>query len=150
MATRQSTAVSASATATTTWVVNKPNQLTKRGVKNADRAVPTMPIPKTPVAKPRRDASYQWLANGIPTAKMVPAIPRKKPNTSSIGYEPAEPAAPTASTGTIDASEIAMNIARPPKRSVSEPTTMRPREPTRIGVATSIEACVLLSERPPA
>ncbi len=79
------TAVTASATAMMTWVGNRPNQRTKRGVKKADSAVPTMPIPNTPVAKPRRPGSYQLLANGMPTAKIVPAIPRKNPHTSSIG-----------------------------------------------------------------
>ena len=83
--TMHSTAVTASATATMTWVVNSPNQRTNRGVKKADSAVPTMPMPNTPVAKPRRGASYQLFANGIPTAKIVPAMPRKKPNTSSSG-----------------------------------------------------------------
>ena len=68
-----------------TWVVNRPNQRTNRGVKNADSAVPTIPMPNTPVAKPRREASYQLFANGMPTAKTVPAIPRKKPHTSNNG-----------------------------------------------------------------
>ena len=68
-----------------TWVVNRPNQRTNRGVKNADSAVPTIPMPKTPVAKPRREASYQLFANGMPTAKTVPAMPRKKPHTSNNG-----------------------------------------------------------------
>ena len=45
-------------------------------VKNADNAVPTMPMPNTPLAKPRRDGSYQALENGTPTAKIVPATPR--------------------------------------------------------------------------
>ena len=83
--TMHSTAVRASATATMTWVAKKPNHRTNRGVKKAESAVPTMPIPKTPVAKPRRAGSYQLFANGIPTAKIVPATPRKNPNTSSSG-----------------------------------------------------------------
>ena len=44
-----------------------------------------MPAPNTPVAKPRRDFSYHALTNGIPTANVVPPMPRKKPNTSSSG-----------------------------------------------------------------
>jgi hypothetical protein len=43
-----------------------------------------------------------------------------------------------------------MNMARPPNRSVSEPTTIRPSDPTRIGVATSIDALVLLNFMSPA
>ena len=62
-----------------------PNHATNRGVKNADSAVPPMPAPNTPVAKPRRDFSYQAFTNGIPTANAVPAMPRKNPNTSSRG-----------------------------------------------------------------
>ena len=68
-----------------TCVVNSPNQCTNRGVKNADNAVPPMPTPKTPVANPRRAGGYQAFANGMPIAKVVPAIPRKNPNTSSSG-----------------------------------------------------------------
>ena len=83
MAATHTSAVTARAIATTTWVDIIPNQSTNRGVKKADNAVPTMPIPNTPVAKPRREASYQLFANGIPTAKTVPAMPRKKPKTSS-------------------------------------------------------------------
>ena len=39
----------------------------------------------------------------------------------------------------------AMSMTRPPKRSVSGPLTSRPNDPTRIGVATSSDAWVLLS-----
>jgi hypothetical protein len=103
-------------------------------VKNADNAAPIMPIPKTPVAKPLRAAPNQLLANGMPTAKTVPATPRRKPNASSSGYERAAPAAPTASTDTIDARHTAMNMVRPPNRSANGPTMIRPSDPTRIGV----------------
>lgn len=54
-------------------------------MKNADKAVPTMPMPNTPVANPRRAGGYHALTNEIPTAKTVPAIPRKNPNTNSNG-----------------------------------------------------------------
>ncbi|CFA94444.1 Uncharacterised protein [Mycobacterium tuberculosis] len=77
------TAVDASAAATMAWVVNRPNHRTNRGVKNAESAVPTMPIPNTPVEKPRRAGWYQLLANGMPTAKIVPATPRKSPKNTS-------------------------------------------------------------------
>ena len=60
-----------------------PNHVTKRGVKHADNAVPPIPTPNTPVAKPRRNGSYQAFTNGMPTANVVPPMPRKKPNTSS-------------------------------------------------------------------
>ena len=43
-----------------------------------------------------------------------------------------------------------MNMVRPPNRSVSDPMTIRPIEPTRIGVATSSDASVLLNDRSPA
>ena len=67
-----------------TWVVTYPNHWTKRGVKNADSAVPPIPAPKIPVAKPLRDLSYQAFTNGMPTANEVPAIPRKKPAITRI------------------------------------------------------------------
>lgn len=86
----------------------------------------------------------------MPTANMVPAMPRKNPQTRRSGYDLASPAAPTASTGRIEASVTARNIVRPPNLSVSEPTAIRPTDPTSIGVATSIEACVLLSLMSPA
>ena len=57
-------------------VWKKPIDRASRGVKNADTAVPIMPMPKTPLAKPRRAGSYQALENGMPTAKIVPATPR--------------------------------------------------------------------------
>ena len=66
-------------------VAIRPNHRTNRGVKNADNAVPTMPAPNTPVAKPRRAGSYQLFENGMPTAKIVPATPRKNPNAISSG-----------------------------------------------------------------
>src|SRR3954452_24507490 len=40
-------------------------------------------------------------------------------------------------TGTIVAAEISGNITRPPYRSVSAPTMIRPSDPTRTGTATS-------------
>ena len=49
-----------------------------RGVTKAETAVPTMPAPNTPVAKPLRWASYQAEQNGMPIAKTVPAMPDDK------------------------------------------------------------------------
>ena len=83
-------------------------------MKYADSAVPPMPAPNTPVAKPRRGASYQAFTNGMPVAKLVPAMPRKNPNTISSGYDPMAPAHPTSSTGTMVTSERTVNISRPP------------------------------------
>ena len=42
-------------------------------------AVPPMPAPKMPIASPRRSGGNHALTNGTPTAKTVPAMPRKKP-----------------------------------------------------------------------
>ena len=68
-----------------TWVVPRPTASASRGVKNADSAVPTMPMPNTPVAKPRRFGGYQPSTNGTPMANVVPPRPRKNPPTSSAG-----------------------------------------------------------------
>ena len=76
--------------------------------------MPPIPAPKTPVAKPRRAGSNQALTNGMPTAKVVPATPRKKPNTSSSGYDLSDPANATSSTGIADARVSTVNISRPP------------------------------------
>src|SRR6266536_449487 len=102
-------------------------------------AVPPMPAPNTPTARPRRCGGNQALTNGTPTAKAVPATPRKKPPTSSAARLE-WPANPTNSTGTIVTNDTIGNITRPPNRSVSAPTGMRPSEPTTTGTAT-INAC---------
>jgi hypothetical protein len=87
---------------------------TSRGVKKADKAVPPIPAPKTPVAKPRRAGSNHAFTNGMPTANVVPATPRKKPKTSSNAYDCSDPAKATSSTGTADAIVSTVNIIRPP------------------------------------
>src|SRR5690606_5017205 len=81
----ESAATATRAAATRAVVGPEPNHTTMRGVKNDESAVPPMPAPKTPVAKPRRGLSYHAFTNGMPTANVVPAMPRKNPNTSSIG-----------------------------------------------------------------
>jgi hypothetical protein len=48
-------------------------------------AVPPMPMPKTPMAKPLRAGGYQAETSGTPTANVVPPRPRKKPVTISAG-----------------------------------------------------------------
>ncbi len=112
-----------------------------RGVKNAETAVPIMPMPNTPVANPRRFASYHALENGTPTAKIVPATPRTKPATISSGKLFRTPARATSSTGGTEASSTKVNILRPPKRSVSAPTGTRPSAPTSTGMASMSEIC---------
>ncbi len=111
-------------------------------MKNADSAVPPIPAPKMPVAKPRRLGWYQLFTNGMPAAKLVPAIPRKKPITTMNGKLFICPATATRSTNGAESRSSPVNITRPPKRGVSTPTTMRPSEPTRIGTAISTDFCV--------
>ncbi len=82
MAVQETTAATTSAAHMTRWVRSSPKDSTSGGVSHADRAVPPMPAPKTPVAKPRRSGRYQAFAKGTPTAKEVPATPRRKPETS--------------------------------------------------------------------
>ena len=45
-------------------------------------AVPPMPAPKMPTARPRRSGGNHALTNGTPTANEVPEIPRKNPPMS--------------------------------------------------------------------
>ena len=73
-----------------------------------------MPAPKMPVAKPRRAGSNQALTNGMPTANVVPAMPRKKAETSSNGKDSWLPANTTRRTGGTDAKQSRVNIRRPP------------------------------------
>src|SRR3954454_2274626 len=99
-------------------------------------AVPPMPAPKTPIASPRRSGGNQAFTNGTPTANAVPAMPRKNPPTSSSAYESSATNA-MKRIGTMVAAETIGNITRPPNLSVRAPTTIRPREPTITGTATS-------------
>ena len=60
-----------------------PTSVNSLTVVSALIAVPPMPAPKTPMARPRRSGGNHALTNGTPTANAVPAMPRKKPPTSS-------------------------------------------------------------------
>ena len=99
-------------------------------------AVPTMPAPNTPTASPRRSGGNQALTKGTPTAKAVPPMPRKNPATSMAVKESCANR-PMNRTGTMVAAETSGNMIRPPYRSVSAPTGIRPRAPTMTGTATS-------------
>src|SRR4030095_3484445 len=107
-------------------------------------AVPPMPTPKTPMAKPRRAGGYQPDTRGTPTANAVPPIPRKNPVTISAGYEETNA---NVSTGTKVARLTAGNMMRAPRRSVSAPAGIRPSDPTTTGTATSNDGAAKLSPR---
>jgi hypothetical protein len=126
--------------------VADPPASTSWTVVSALIAVPPIPAPKIPIASPRRCGGNQALTNGTPTANAVPPMPRKNPPTSSAGYE-SWPASPMNRTGTTVAAEISGNITRPPNRSVSAPTGMRPTAPTTTGTATSSACCAAVSPR---
>ena len=81
-------AVATSAAAMMTWVIVSAEQVHKRGVKKDEKAVPPMPAPKTPVAKPRRDFSYQALTNGIPTANVVRRSPGRSRTPAAADRSP--------------------------------------------------------------
>lgn len=55
------------------------------------------------------------------------------------------PATATNRTAGTEIIRIAVNITRPPNRSVKAPTTMRPTAPTSTGVASMREICPSLS-----
>ncbi len=99
-----------------------------------------MPAPKMPTASPRRCGGNHALTNGTPTANAVPATPRKNPPVSSAASEVC-PATPMNRTGTMVTADTSGNITRPPYRSVSAPTGIRPSEPTITGTATSSACC---------
>src|SRR5664279_1689156 len=133
------TPYAASTTAVSTNGAAMPCAAESLTVVSALIAVPPMPAPKTPMAVPRRSGANHALTNGTPTAKAVPAIPRKKPPTSRPANEEC-PTKPRYSTGTMVANDTAGNITRPPSLSVRAPTGTRPRAPTITGTAT-ISAC---------
>ena len=58
----------------------------------------------------RRAGSYHALTKGMPMAKVVPAMPRRKPKTRSSGYDLSDPAKATSSTGTVEARVSTVNI----------------------------------------
>ena len=109
--------------------------------------MPPIPAPKTPVAKPRRDGSYQALTKGIPTAKTVPATPSSSPAPSTRAKELRSPPTATSRIGRMEASSTKVNMARPPYLSVRAPTTIRPSEPTNTGMATSTPVAAGVSWR---
>ena len=85
-----------------------------RGVTKAETAVPTMPAPNTPVAKPLRWASYQAEQNGMPIAKTVPAMPRKNETKTSSPKLFSCPTIAVSSTSGAVTPRIAVNMTRPP------------------------------------
>ena len=60
----------------------RPRSCDRGTVVRALMAVPPMPAPKIPTARPRLAGGNQALTKGTPTAKAVPAIPRKNPPKS--------------------------------------------------------------------
>ena len=102
---------------------------------NAAMAVPPMPAPKMPIAVPRRFGGNQELTVGTPTANEVPPMPRKNPPMSrTVRLLSTNP---TNRVGRIVSAAISGNIVRPPRRSVSAPTGIRPSDPTTTGNATT-------------
>jgi len=93
--------------------VAMPWALTSFTVVSALIAVPPIPAPKIPTASPRRSGGNQAVTNGTPTAKDVPAIPRKNPPASNAARLE-WPNRPRNSTGMIVAIDTIGNITRPP------------------------------------
>ena len=85
MKNQTASAATTSTTAISRCVDRVPIACASRGVANAETAVPIMPMPNTPVAKPRCGAGYHALENGTPTAKIVPATPSRNPAATSSG-----------------------------------------------------------------
>ena len=81
----------------------------------------------------------------MPMAKTVPAMPRKNATTSRSPKLPSWPTRAVSSTSGAVRARIAVNITRPPRRSVRAPTGTRAMEPTKIGIATSSAVCEELS-----
>jgi hypothetical protein len=90
-ASRRNSAASAaypvSASAVITNGVAVPFAAVSLTVVSALIAVPPMPMPKTPTARPRLAAGNQAVTNGTPMANVVPPMPRKNPPISSPASE---------------------------------------------------------------
>ncbi len=61
-----------------------PAASTSGTVVKALMAVPPMPTPYRPVAMPRLAGGNHEFTKGTPIAKVVPAMPRKNPPSSSV------------------------------------------------------------------
>src|SRR5687767_14101375 len=107
-------------------------------------AVPPMPMPNTPRAKPLRAGGYQPETSGTPTANVVPPSPRNSPVMISAGYDDTMV---RVMTGAMVARLTIGNMTRAPYRSVSAPTGIRPSEPTTTGTATSSDWAAKLRPR---
>jgi hypothetical protein len=64
-----------------------PYAATSFTVVSALIAVPPMPMPKMPMARPRLAGGNQDVTNGTPMANEVPPMPRKNPPISSPANE---------------------------------------------------------------
>src|SRR5690606_21674012 len=106
-----------------------------RGVKSPETAVPAFPMLYNPRAKPRISGLNQPLKNGTPMANEAPATPSRIPTTNNAGNDWTKI---RLNTGTAVKIHRALNINRPPYRSVKAPATIRPIDPTNTGAASKI------------
>src|SRR6266849_5781396 len=89
----------------------QPTLTATRGATRPASAVPMLPMPYTPSAKPRRSGGNQRATNGTPTANEAPARPSKKLTPRRVAYDVANPAS---ASGTHATSSNSGNMSRPP------------------------------------
>ena len=104
------------------------------GPKKVASAVPLLPAPATPIARPWYCGGYQRLASGSAAAKLAPATPSIRPTSSICGSELTHSQA--SSSGSAVSPMPINPVRRAPIRSVNRPRTRRRIEPPSSGTAT--------------
>ena len=104
------------------------------GAKSLVRDAPVLPAPKMPSAVPCNRCGNQADVYAMPTAKVVPAMPMKRPSTRYCQYWVATQ---RSRSGMAVVARSAVKMGRPPIQSVAMPMGRRRSDPVRMGSATS-------------
>ena len=110
------------------------NSFNKEGAINVVMAAPALPIPKIPKALPCHSFGYQIEVKPIPTAKLVPTIPKKKLSNANMKKLSAKG---NRNKGIEQRRSKRENTYLPPNLSVSMPIGKRITDPVRIGIPRS-------------
>lgn len=109
-------------------------------------AAPAFPIPKIPKARPCHSFGYQMEVYPIPTAKLVPTIPKKKLSMANIKKLSARG---SKNSGMEQRSSKKEKTYFPPYLSVRIPIGKRMMEPVRIGIPSNHPTCTTLQWKIP-
>ena len=112
----------------------QPQREAIHGAASAPSPLAAFAEPTSPSTQPCRSAGYHRLARGRATAKLPPAIPRRRPAPASVPKVRAPSQIQT--SGTSVSAWHASAVRRAPKRSTRIPSGTRTSEPPRSGRAT--------------